>query len=141
MQLSKNFSLAEMLESQTARRHNIIEQFNPPADAITNLKLLCIHILQPLSDAIGLPIHISSGYRCLKVNRLVGSKDNSQHPLGEAADTECPSMSNAALFHKIQELKLPFDQLIWEFGTNQEPAWVHVSYSSRNRRQILYIGV
>jgi hypothetical protein len=141
MRLSNNFSLAEMLESQTARRKGITEQFAPPQEVIDNLVQLCTHVLQALRDAVAKPITISSGYRCAKLNRAIGGAAKSQHILGQAADVVANWMSNAELFHKIQELNLPFDQLIWEFGTKDEPAWVHISYGPRHRRQVLYVGV
>jgi len=141
MILSPHFTLAEMLESQTARRKAIAEQFTPPQEVIDNLKALCEHILEPLRVAVGKSIHINSGYRCAKLNRAVGGAKNSQHVLGQAADLKPTGMTHAQLFHKIQELNLPFDQLIWEYGTTKEPAWVHVSFGPRNRRQVLYVGV
>lgn len=138
MKLSKNFSLEEMLESQSARRHNVVEQFNPNQEVINNLKLLCENILQPLRDKVG-AIQVTSGYRSPRVNKIVGGSSNSQHLTGQAADIKGVRISNKKLFDSIIRLNLPFDQLIWEYGTKNEPAWVHVSFSSRNRRQILYI--
>ena len=140
MQLSKNFYLAEFLESQTARRHNIQEQFKPSGLVIANLKLLCENILQPLRDEVG-AITISSGFRCEKVNKLIGGAVGSQHQTGEAADIKGITVSNKVLFDKIRALKLPYDQIIHEFGTKDNPAWVHVSFSKKNRRQVLYIGI
>jgi zinc D-Ala-D-Ala carboxypeptidase len=141
MNLTKNFPLIDFLESQTARRHGIKEQFNPPKQVVDNLRLLSINILQPLRDHIKSPIIISSGWRSDKVNELTGGVRNSQHRLGLAADIYSTKISNARLFKIIQDLNLPYDQLIWEFGTKQEPAWVHVSWSAKPRKQILYIGV
>ncbi len=137
MNLSNNFTLAEMLESQAARRHNIAAQFDPPDKVIANLKALCENILQPLRDAINIPIHISSGYRSSRVNEIVGGAATSQHLFGQAADIQ--GANNAEIFRKIINLGLPFDQLIWEYGTKDNPAWVHVSFGPANRRQILYI--
>ena len=141
MQLSSNFTLAEMLESQTARRHGFDEQFRPSKSAVNNLKLVADNILQPLRNHTGQPIRISSGYRCRRVNTQVGGAANSQHVTGNAVDiiSASPNVSNATLFELIQRLKLPYDQLIWEFGTRINPAWVHVSFSNRHRRQIIYI--
>ncbi len=141
MNLSPHFSLAEMLESQTARRKQISEQFTPPEPVIANLALLCTHILEPLRIALGKPIQISSGYRCKRLNKAVGGVPTSQHVLGQAVDLQGVEMSNTAIFKKIKMLGLPYDQLIWEYGTRVDPAWVHVSYGVRNRRQILYVGV
>ena len=138
-QLSKNFKLYEFLHSQAASRYNITEQFEPSQEVINNLTNLCINIIQPLREVLNEPLVISSGYRCTKVNGLVGGQPKSQHLTGQAADLIFPSKGNAFLFNKIIELKLPFDQIIWEFGDANNPAWVHVSFSNRNRRQILTI--
>lgn len=138
MQLSQHFSLAEMVKSQTALRHKFTDQQNPPAEVVENLRQLCIHILEPLRRECG-AIIVNSGYRSPLTNKAVGGASNSQHLLGQAADIESASFKNRLLFKKIQELNLPFDQLIWEFGDATEPAWVHVSYGPRNRRQVLYI--
>jgi zinc D-Ala-D-Ala carboxypeptidase len=141
MMLSKNFSLAEMLESQTATRFGVSEQFRPSKIVVDNLTLLCTHILQPLRDKLGTPIRISSGYRHKRTNELVGGASTSQHVRGQAADliSADPNVSNATIFETIQRLNLPFDQLIWEFGTKLNPSWVHVSYGERHRRQVLYV--
>ncbi len=142
MQLSKNFSLAELTESQTGRRHNIKEQFNPPQEVITNLKELCEKVLQPIRDKVG-AIKVSSGYRSPQVNKIVGGATSSQHLTGEAVDISGINISNAELFKAIKDSNLPYDQLLWEYGTKSNPAWVHVSYTSNRkpRKQILYIGV
>jgi hypothetical protein len=138
MNLSENFTLAELIESPTARRRRIEEQFNPPVTVVKSLTDLCKYILQPLRGRVG-PIKINSGYRSPQTNEAVGGAKTSQHLKGEAADIEGINMTNAQLFRLIQEMELPFDQLIWEFGTEKEPSWVHVSYGIRNRRQVLYI--
>lgn len=142
MQLSKNFSLAELTESQTGRRHNIKEQFNPPQEVITNLKELCEKVLQPIRDKVG-AIKVSSGYRSPQVNKIVGGATSSQHMTGEAVDISGINISNAELFKAIKDSNLPYDQLIWEYGTKSNPAWVHVSYTSNRkaRKQVLYIGI
>lgn len=138
-QLSKNFSLYEFLHSQAASRFKVTEQFEPSQEVVNNLTNLCREVIQPLRDAVDTPLTVSSGYRCPKVNGLVGGQTKSQHLTGQAADLICPGKGNAYLFNKIIELKLPFDQLIWEYGTDKEPDWVHVSFGPRNRRQILTI--
>lgn len=138
MNLTENFTLDEMLKSQTAIRKGIAEQFNPPAHVVQALEKLCVNILEPLRAECG-PIKVNSGYRSPKTNAAVGGAKTSQHLHGEAADIEGVNVSNATLFRKIQEMGLPFDQLIWEYGTQTEPSWVHVSFGPRNRRQVLYI--
>lgn len=141
MNITKDFPLADFLESQIARRNKITEQFRPDPYVIKNLTLLSVKILQPLRDHIKAPIIISSGFRCPRVNEKAKGSLTSQHMTGQAVDIYSTKISNAKLFKLIQDLDLPYDQLIWEFGNKQEPAWVHVSYSLKPRKQILYIGV
>jgi zinc D-Ala-D-Ala carboxypeptidase len=132
--LSKNFSLREMLVSETAARFNFTEQYEPPPAVVKNLEQLCLKILQPLRDSLKYPIHVNSGYRCPRTNTSIGGASKSQHLTGHAADIEDYQNGNEYLLRKIVELKLPFDQIINEFGFK----WVHVSFDpKRNRRQIL----
>lgn len=132
--LTKNFSLHEMLISPVAVRKGIEAQFNPDAEIINNLKLLCENVLQPLRDAIGRPILVNSGYRAPELNKLIGGSTQSQHMFGMAADIEDLVGGNQFLFNKIIELDLPFDQLIDEFDFS----WIHISYDpAKNRKKIL----
>ena len=126
MKLSPNFTLEELTVTNQRVRNEANEE------EIKHLKALAVNILQPLRDAIGKPIHINSAFRSESVNRLVGGSPTSQHRLGQAADIRVDGMTSKQVAKKIIELKLPYDQLIEEFGR-----WVHVSYSYRNRRQQL----
>lgn len=142
MQLSANFTLDEMIRSSTASRHGYKEQFTPGPEIVSNLTELCVHVLQPLRLYIKRPIFVSSGYRCPNLNKAVGGVKNSQHLTGEAADLQAVGdMENRELFESIKKSGIKFDQLIWEYGDQNNPDWVHVSYSkTHNRGQILYIG-
>ena len=132
-QLSQNFWLNEFIRSQTANRLGIDNY--PPEPVVYNLMYLCKNILQPLRDQFG-PIYISSGFRSKELNKQIGGSPLSQHCQGEAADIDS-AKRNKDYFNFIRD-NLPFDQLIWEFGTDQLPAWVHVSSSKHERRgQIL----
>jgi zinc D-Ala-D-Ala carboxypeptidase len=96
---------------------------------------LAICVLQPLRYELGATIHVNSGFRSEAVNKAVKGSLTSSHCKGEAADLSC--YDNARLFGIIKE-QLPFDQLIWEGGDDDQPAWVHVSYrKTGNRQQIL----
>jgi hypothetical protein len=135
MNLTRNFTLAEMVHSTTAIRNNID---NTPKDIviIRNLTHLCQKVLEPLRDHMDCPIRVSSGYRSPELNKLVKGSKSSQHCLGQAADLVVHGR-NSEMFMFISQY-LTFDQLIWEFGTESEPDWVHVSYSeSGNKGQML----
>lgn len=132
----KYFTLQEFISSPTARRLNIDN--TPSRDVVGRLNLLVDNILDPLREAYGQPIIVTSGYRSVKLNKAVGGAKTSQHMLGEAADIRTVSdkpEDNRRLFDFCRELHLPFDQLIDEYGYN----WIHVSFSPRHRRQILHI--
>jgi zinc D-Ala-D-Ala carboxypeptidase len=135
MNLSKNFSLAEMTKSVTAKRLGIDN--TPNEQQIEFLIELCENVLQPLRDKMG-PILITSGLRVPKLNKAVGGSTTSQHCAlnGAAADIDMDA-KNAEIFNYIKD-NLVFDQLIWEFGDDNCPDWVHVSYHyGHNRSQIL----
>lgn len=132
-QITANFSMEELIAT-SKKAPNI-----PNEQQAKNIIDLVENILQPARDLIGVPIVITSGFRSKQVNRLVGGAPTSQHCAnnGAAADLVCPQKSNRLLFEIIRD-NLPFDQLIWEFGTDSEPAWVHVSYNrNKGRKQVL----
>src|SRR5687767_8618626 len=104
---SKNFSLHEMLVSDSAARLSFTEQYEPSQAVIDNLEQLCLNILQPLRDAVKSPIHVNSGYRCLRVNTSIGGASKSQHLTGHAADINDFQNGNQFLLRKIIELNLP----------------------------------
>jgi len=138
--LSKNFTLAELSKSQIAIRSGLTN--NPSEQQIENLRLLCERVLQPVRDHFGKVVSVSSGFRDIILNRQLGSGDNSQHILGMAADIEIYSLPNNELSDWIKE-NLMFDQLILEhFDINEgvNSGWVHVSYNptiSLNRKEYL----
>jgi len=132
MNLSRNFSLQELIKSDTAIRKGINN--NPNAGQIEKLKELCENILQPVRDHFG-RIKITSGFRSEELCFAIGSSVNSQHTKAEAADFECMGTDNAELADWIYK-NLPFDQLILEFYTPGEPnsGWIHCSFVPEERR-------
>lgn len=110
----------------------------PTPEHLDNLKKLAEKIFQPIRDHFGIPTHVSSGYRSKELNAAIGGSATSQHCKGEALDLDMDgtSVTNKQVFEFIKD-NLPFDQLIWEFGDNNNPDWVHVSYGSRNRKEVL----
>jgi zinc D-Ala-D-Ala carboxypeptidase len=153
--LSPNFTLGEMLRSATAdgvkkRMPDVYEkQYNPPQIIIDALKALCENTLQPIVDyaKIKYPnnkvaMRVSSGYRSKWVNDSVGSNDNSQHPKGEAADTdliidgkERNDLYVGILIEMQEQGLLVFDQLILEYNTPLNPSWVHISYDLQGKQR------
>lgn len=131
MKLSPNFSLEELTMSETAARKGIDN--TPSTEVIENMRGLCTHILEPLRTLIDVPLLITSCYRSVRLNRSIGGAKNSQHILGQAADTHCNKYTVEQLYQLIKKSGLPFDQLIQEFGTDVS-GWVHVSYSPINNR-------
>jgi hypothetical protein len=138
MQLSTNLSLAEVTRSETAKRRGISNM--PTPEHIENFKKLAINIFQPIREHFGKPILISSGYRSAELNKAIGGSLSSQHCSGEAIDIDMDGtdITNAQIFNYIKD-NLNFDQMIWEFGTDTNPDWVHVSFSASKpqRKQIL----
>ena len=144
MLLSTNFTLEELTASDTARRLRID---NTPTDAVRqNLATLATQVLQPIRDRWRQPIIISSGYRSPQLNRAVGGSATSQHVLGQAADLHAVNRdNNHRLYALIRELVrlgiITCGQIIWEYGTQQNPQWIHISLPGRHRNQFLKIGV
>lgn len=137
MNLTANFTLAEMIKSETALRHDMD---NTPGDAeIANLKALAENVLQPIRDHFGKGVKVNSGFRHPEVNAKVGGSKTSDHCQGQAADIEIPGVANADLAQWIVD-NLEFRQVILEFYTPGIPdsGWVHVSYvSGDNKKQVL----
>jgi hypothetical protein len=135
MLLTKDFQLWEFIISQTAERYRIDN--SPNAEITNHLKRLCTNILQPARDKLG-PLKISSGYRCPELNSRIGGSPSSGHKLGYCADVLPVNCSKLA-FARFVAKNCQFDQIILEFGSPSEPAWIHVSADPRSRGQILRI--
>lgn len=131
--MGKYFSLDELCHSDTAKSKGID---NTPSEEVKkNLDALIENVLDPLREAYGKPIYINSGYRCSELNKAVGGVSTSEHQSGRAADIDTHDYEeNKKLFNLIQELNLPFRQLIDESNLS----WVHVSYNPNDiKRQVL----
>ena len=130
----KYFTIQELCKSSTATSRKIDN--TPNTIVINNLQLLVEHILDPLRERYGKPIYVNSGYRSPALNKAINGAKTSQHMKGLAADITAGSTTkNKILFELIQELKLPFDQLIDEKNFR----WIHVSYANKPRKQILHL--
>ena len=138
MRLSNNFSLEELCASSMAKQKKINNQ--PTKEAKEALGCLVQNLLQPLRDKLRRPIIVTSGYRCLELNKLVGGSSNSQHVLGQAVDIHVPGMTPRTLAEFVTRSGLTFDQMIVEEGNGT--SWLHLSYTRKfNRKErLLYRG-
>jgi hypothetical protein len=140
MKISEHLDLSEVTRSETAKRKGVSNE--PTPEHLENFKKLAEHVFEPIRTHFGVPIHISSGYRSKALNAAVGGSATSQHCKGEAIDIDMDGSSNGVtnkmVFDYIKA-NIKFDQMIWEFGTDTAPDWVHVSYDSdgKQRGQIL----
>jgi hypothetical protein len=136
MKLSAHLDLSEVIRSESAKRNGISNM--PIAQHIENFKLLAEKVFEPVRVHFGVPIHISSGYRSIELNKCIGGSLTSQHCTGEAIDIDMdgsPSgVTNKMVFDYIKD-NLVYDQIINEF----DYSWVHVSYAAngKNRKQVL----
>ena len=141
MKISEHLDLSEVIRSETAKRHGISNM--PTAEHLENFKKLAENVFEKVRNHFRCPIRISSGYRSKELNACTpGASATSQHSTGEAIDIDMDGSSdgvtNKMVFDYIKD-NIEFDQLIWEFGTKENPDWVHVSYESsgKQRKQIL----
>lgn len=130
--LSPHFTLEEFTVSQTAARKGLN---NTPSEDIVKVLTNTANQMEAVRKLLGVPIHINSGYRSPEVNKAVGGSKNSQHMTGEAVDFIAPGFGNvSAIVERIKSSGLVFDQLIDEYGS-----WVHISFSSKPRKQMLVV--
>ena len=130
----KYFTIKELCKSSTATQLGIDN--TPNSEIVNNLEQLVEYILDPLRERYEKPIYVNSGYRCDALNKAVGGSKTSAHRYGLAADiTGGSPKENRILFNLIQELDLPFQQLIDE----KNFSWIHVSFSDKPKKQILHL--
>jgi zinc D-Ala-D-Ala carboxypeptidase len=138
--ICKYLTIGEVIRSESAKRNNISNM--PTAEHLENMKALGTNVFDKVREHIGKPIGLSSGYRSEALNNAIkGSSKTSQHCKGEAFDIDADihgGTTNKEIFDFIR-LNLDFDQMIWEFGNDAQPDWVHVSYKrgGGNRKSIL----
>lgn len=136
--LSPSFKLSEFTRSATAIARGLDN--TPSLEAIGCLQQLCLHVLQPLRNAFGVPVVIGSGYRSPSVNKAVGGVSNSQHMDGMACDIHIRTEEEGNAWFEWLKYSVPFDQLIRERNTAASKSWwIHVSYrpDGKNRGQII----
>lgn len=139
--ISDHISYTEGVRSATAARLNIDN--NPTPEIIENMRAVAREIFEPLRDWVTGPIRVNSFYRSSALNKAIGGAKRSQHTLGQAIDLDDSYgfKTNAEMFAFIKD-NLNFDKLIWEYGTEDNPDWVHVSYvSEEDNRGLCYQAV
>ena len=139
MKISEHLDLSELIRSESAKRNGISNM--PTEEHIANFKILAEKVFEPIRNNFRCPIHISSGYRSAELNKRIGGASSSQHCKGKAIDIDMDGSPNGVTNKMVYDCikdNLQFDQLIWEFGNDSNPDWVHVSYSKdKNRGQKL----
>ena len=132
--ISKHISYKEGVYSNTATRRGIDN--TPNDEQLDNMEIIAEKVFEPLREWVGGPIKINSFFRCPELNTAIGGSSKSQHCKGQAMDIDDTfgRMTNAEMYHWIKEY-LEFDQMIWEFGDDKNPDWVHVSYVSENENR------
>lgn len=138
MNLSEHFTLEELTRSDTASRLGIANV--PNDEQRENLRLLCINVLEPVRATWNAPVDVLSGLRVAELNGVTpGSSSSSQHTTGQAADFRVRGVGVATITRWLAHSDVPFDQLILEFASPDNPSagWTHASYGPRNRKQVL----
>ena len=138
MKISDHITYAEAIHSNTAKRKSIDN--TPNEIQVLSMKLLADKVFEPLRKWVGGPIKVNSFFRSVALNESIGGAASSQHCKGQAIDIDdvYGRKTNADMYHWIQQ-NLDYDQMIWEFGTDMQPNWIHVSYVSeeKNRNKCL----
>ncbi len=140
MNISEHITLAESYKSQIAERYGINNI--PPKEVLPAMKLVAEMCFEPIRKHFGIPIAVTSFYRCDELNKKVGGSKTSQHVKGEAMDIDADifgGITNRQIF-EWAKYNLKFDQLIYEYGDVNNPAWVHISYKKTgNRNQVIKV--
>lgn len=132
--ISEHISYKEAVRSDTADRLNII---NIPGETeLDNMSTISEKIFEPLRSHVGGPIRINSFFRSVELNKAIGGSSTSQHCKGQAFDLDDSygCMTNAEMYKFVKD-NLDFDQMIWEFGDDENPNWIHISYISQEKNR------
>ena len=137
--IGRHFKLKHLIYSNTAKNNSInnfpgIDNSPSQTEVIENLRSLMNVVVDPIVDVYP-DLIITSGYRCMALNSSLGGSNTSQHVYGQAVDIQIPELSTAEVYNYIYYQVTGWDQLIWEYPERGGSSWVHVSYSSRNRRK------
>lgn len=145
MNISEHFTLQEFLKSDTAMRKGFVEQNNPPAEIVINLKKLAQEVAEPIRSKFG-SFSPTCAYRCPRLNAEVGGAKNSMHLTGEAFDetfydSHGTNISADVFYFLVENRKnIPFTELIWEKGTIDTPQWIHVGNGDKKQSIMVFDG-
>ena len=137
--IGRHFKLKHLIYSNTAKNNSInnfpgVDSSPSQTEVVENLRSLMNVVVDPIVDVYP-DLIITSGYRCIALNSRLGGSSTSQHVFGQAVDIQIPGLSTADVYNYIYYQVTGWDQLIWEYPERGGSSWVHVSYSSRNRRK------
>ena len=137
--IGRHFKLKHLIYSNTAKNNSInnfpgVDNSPSQTEVVENLRSLMEIVVDPIVD-IYPDLIITSGYRCITLNCRLGGSNTSQHVFGQAVDIQIPGLATADVYNYIYYQVTGWDQLIWEYPERGGSSWVHVSYSSRNRRK------
>ena len=137
--IGRHFKLKHLIYSNTAKDNSInnfpgVDNSPSQTEVVENLRSLMEIVIDPIVDVYP-DLIITSGYRCMALNSRLGGSNTSQHVFGQAVDIQIPGLSTADVYNYIYYQVTGWDQLIWEYPERGGSSWVHVSYSSRNRRK------
>ena len=132
--ISKHISYKESVYSNTATRRGINN--TPNDEQLANMELVAEKVFEPVREWVGGPIKVNSFFRSPDLNKAIGGSTKSQHCKGQAIDIDDTfnTATNAEMYHWIKD-NLDFDQMIWEFGNDDNPDWVHISYVSEDKNR------
>lgn len=135
----KYFTISEMVRSNKAKSLKIDN--NPPPFVVDNLVLLIDECMDKIREMWHAPIIVSSGYRCPELNDVVGGDKNSNHLKGYSCDFKAKNIEdNGKLFKMIVDSDIPFTKVIWEYGNEEYPSWIHIDYiKNKPARKVVYI--
>jgi hypothetical protein len=139
IEISKYVSYNEVTRSNTALRKNIDN--SPNREQVERIRILCKNVFDPLRECVGGPVKINSVFRSKKLNTAIGGSKTSQHMANKGAAIDIDDIykhkTNLEMFHYVKD-NLEFDQLIYEFGGYNNPAWLHISYNEGvNRKKVM----
>ena len=137
--IGRHFKLKHLIYSNTAKNNSInnfpgVDNSPSQTEVVENLRSLMEIVVDPIVDVYP-DLIITSAYRCIALNSRLGGSSTSQHVFGQAVDIQIPGLSTADVYNYIYYQVTGWDQLIWEYPERGGSSWVHVSYSSRNRRK------